>query len=182
MWASTRSSFWCQIGRMSRSLLWMRNADSASVNWMYAFHSSSSLQSWTLLRSNVTDWSDEDLWKAYIQLTEAEAAFRIHKSDLHIRPIWHQKEERVLAHILVCFLAYVLWKTLAQICRAAGLGDEPRKVFEELSKVMLVEVALPTRTGVTISKRCVSRPTEHQGILLQRLGMHLPAALEFSGM
>ena len=65
-----------------------------------------------LLRSNVTDWSDEDLWKAYIQLTEAEAAFRIHKSDLVLRPIWHQKEERVLAHILVCFLAYVLWKTL----------------------------------------------------------------------
>jgi len=57
-----------------------------------------------LLRSNVKDWSDEDLWKAYIQLTEAEAAFRIHKSDLSIRPIWHQKEGRVLAHILVCFL------------------------------------------------------------------------------
>ena len=63
-----------------------------------------------LLRSNVTDWSDIELWKAYIQLTEAEAAFRIHKSDLKIRPIWHQKEDRVLAHIFVCFLAYVLWK------------------------------------------------------------------------
>jgi len=51
-----------------------------------------------LLRSNVTDWSPEDLWKAYIQLTEAEAAFRIHKSDLQIRPVWHQREDRVLAH------------------------------------------------------------------------------------
>jgi hypothetical protein len=69
-----------------------------------------------LLRTNVADWSDEDLWKAYIQLTEAEAAFRIHKSDLSLRPIWHQKEERVLAHIFVCFVAYVLWKTLGQIC------------------------------------------------------------------
>jgi hypothetical protein len=86
----------------------------------------------------------------------------------------------VKAHILVCFLAYVLWKTLAQTCRTAGLGDEPRKVFEELSKVTLVEVALPTRTGVTIRKRCVSRPTEHQTILLQRFGLHLPAALEFA--
>ena len=83
------------------------------------------------------------------------------------------------AHILVCFLAYVLWKTLAQTCGTAGLGDEPRKVFEELSKVTLVEVALPTRKGVTIRKRCVSRPTEHQAILLQRLGLHLPATLEF---
>ena len=52
-----------------------------------------------LLRPNVADWSNEDLWKAYIQLTEAEAAFRIHKSDLSLRPIWHQKEDRVLAHI-----------------------------------------------------------------------------------
>ncbi len=63
------------------------------------------------------------MWKAYIQLTEAEAAFQIHKSDLSIRPIWHQKEDRVLSHILVCFLAYVLWKTLAQLCLACGLAD-----------------------------------------------------------
>jgi transposase len=68
-----------------------------------------------LLRTNVTDWSAGDLWHAYIQLTGAEAAFRIHKSDLRLRPIWHQKEDRVLAHILVCFLAYVLWKTLHQM-------------------------------------------------------------------
>ena len=135
-----------------------------------------------LLRSNVTDWSAEDLWRAYIQLTEAEAAFRIHKSDLDLRPVWHQKQERVEAHILVCFPAYVLWKTLAQTCRTAGLGDEPRKVFEELSKVGLVEVALPTRVGVTIRKRCVSRPTEHQAILLQRLGLPLPATLDFAPM
>ena len=79
-----------------------------------------------LLRTNVLDWSDEDLWKAYIQLTEAEAAFRIHKSDLALRPIWHQKEERVLAHIFVCFVACVLWKTLGQLCIRAGLGNEPR--------------------------------------------------------
>jgi hypothetical protein len=64
-----------------------------------------------MLRSNVTDWSPEDLWRAYIQLTEAEAAFHIHKSDLAIRPVWHQREDRVQAHILVCFLSYVLWKT-----------------------------------------------------------------------
>jgi transposase len=75
-----------------------------------------------LLRTNVTDWSAEDLWRAYIQLTEAEAAFRIHKSDLRVRPVWHQKEDRVDAHILVCFLAYVLWKTLHQMTKAAGPG------------------------------------------------------------
>ena len=135
-----------------------------------------------LLRSNVTDWSAEDLWKAYIQLTEAEAAFRIYKSDLRIRPIWHQKDERVLAHILVCFLAYVLWKMLGELCRAAGLGSEPRRVFAELGKISVVDVVLPTRTGIEIRKRCVTRPDDHQAILLQRLGLQLPSHLENTTM
>jgi transposase len=78
-----------------------------------------------MLRSNIMGWSAEDLWKAYIQLTQAEAAFRIQKQDLAIRPVWHQKKERVQAHILVCFLAYALWKTLGRLCQRAGLGDEP---------------------------------------------------------
>jgi len=127
-----------------------------------------------VLRSNVTDWSDEELWKTYIQLTEAEAAFRIHKSDLSIRPIWHQKQDRVLAHILVCFLAYVLWKTLAQMCQHAGLGHEPRRVLEELATIQLVDVVLPTRQGAEIRKRCITRPTDHQAILLERLHLSLP--------
>lgn len=135
-----------------------------------------------VLRSNVTDWSPEDLWRAYIQLTEAEAAFHIHKSDLAIRPVWHQREDRVQAHILVCFLTYVLWKTLAASCRQAGLGDEPRQVLEALSEIALVDVALPTRSGSVIRKRCISQPTEHQLILLQRLGLKLPASLEKAAM
>ena len=79
-------------------------------------------------------------------------------------------------------LAYVLWKTLAQLCRRGGLGDEPRKVFEELSKVALVDVVLPTRKGIDIRKRCVSRPTDHQAILLQRLRLSLPSSLEIARM
>jgi transposase len=132
-----------------------------------------------LLRTNVTDWSAEDLWQAYIQLTDAEAAFRIHKSDLRIRPVWHQTQERVQAHILVCFLAYVLWKTLHQMTQAAGLGDEPRRIFEELGKINLVDVVLPTREkNVEIRRRCVARPTDHQAILLDRLGLRLPRQLK----
>ena len=127
-----------------------------------------------LLRSNVTDWSDEDMWKAYIQLTEAEAAFCIHKSDLKIRPIWHQKEDRVLAHIFVCFLAYVLWKTLGQMCDRAGLGSEPRRVLDELGELRMMDVILPTRTGIEIRTRCLSKPTDHQQILLDRLKLRLP--------
>ena len=78
-----------------------------------------------LLRSNITDWSDEQLWRAYIQLTQAEAAFRIQKDQLRVRPIWHQREDRVQAHILVCFLAFVLWKSLEMWQQRAGLGILP---------------------------------------------------------
>ncbi len=126
---------------------------------------------------DVNDWDARELWKAYIQLTEAEAAFRIHKSDLKIRPIWHQKAERVEAHILVYFLAYVLWKTLGQMCSRGGLGDEPRRVLEEISRIKAVDVVLPTKTGREIRRRCVSRPTDHQAILLHHLGLTLPSNL-----
>jgi transposase len=130
-----------------------------------------------LLRTNVRDWTDEELWKTYMQLTEAEAAFRIQKSDLSLRPIWHQKQERVLAHILVCFLAYVLWKTLGQLCERAGLGNEPRQVLDELSEVRTVDVILPTSEGTELRKRCIAKPSEHQAILLDHLGLTLPSHL-----
>ena len=135
-----------------------------------------------VLRSNVHDWTHEELWEAYVQLTEAEAAFRIQKSDLTIRPIWHQKEDRVLAHILVCFLAYVLWKTLAQMCRHAGLGDEPRRVLEELKDIRLVDVVLPTSEGIEIRRRCITKPDGHQEILLHHLGLQPPRSLRETEM
>ena len=135
-----------------------------------------------LLRTNIRNWSAEQLWKAYIQLTEAEAAFRIQKSDLQLRPIWHQKEERVRAHILVCFLSYVIWKTLGKMCQAAGLGDCPRTIFDELSQLRTVDVVLPTRQGVEIRKRCVERPDPQQAILLQRLKVQVPESLPVHDM
>ena len=131
-----------------------------------------------MLRSNITDWDAKDLWEAYIQLTQAENAFRIQKSDLKIRPIWHQKEERVQAHILVCFLTYVLWKMLGQMCKRAGLGNEPRKVLEEISLIKAVDIALPTRQGTIIRRRCIARPTESQAILLQMLRLRLPQCMK----
>ncbi len=135
-----------------------------------------------LLRTNVTDWTDEELWKAYIQLTEAEDAFRIQKSDLRIRPIWHHKKDRVLAHILVCFLSFVLWRTMGEACKRAGLGDEPRRVLSEISDIALVDVVLPTDVGSEIRTRCVTRPSEHQRILLDRLGLRLPTRLKSTQM
>jgi transposase len=130
-----------------------------------------------VLRSNVRDWSDEDLWRAYIQLTEAEAAFRIQKSDLSIRPVWHHQEDRVRAHILVCFLAYVLWKFLGQLCQKSGLGDEPRRVLAELGELRAVDVILPTQDGRELRTRCVTQPSDHQEILLNHLDLKLPGQL-----
>jgi transposase len=91
-----------------------------------------------VLRSNVTEWSDQQLWRAYIQLTQAEAAFRIQKDQLSIRPIWHQREDRVQAHILVCFLAFVLWKTLELWQERAGLGNSPRTLLKELVRISAI--------------------------------------------
>ena len=132
-----------------------------------------------ILRTNVSDWSDEELWKTYIQLTEAEAAFRIHKSDLGLRPIWHHKRERIEAHILICFLAYVLWKTLQQWQARAGLGDSPRTILTELSRIQSADIVLPLANGTEreLRLRCVVRPEREQAILLQRLGLRLPQRL-----
>jgi len=134
-----------------------------------------------LLRTNLTDVDPATLWKRYIQLTEAEWAFRITKDELKIRPIWHQRDERVRAHILVCFLAYVLWKTLAQWMRRAGLGDAPRTLIEEFAKIKSGDVVLPAQMADgshrTIHLRCVTTPDEAQEVLLNRLGLKLPRRL-----
>ena len=115
-------------------------------------------------------------------LPKNEWAFRITKDELEIRPIWHQREDRVLAHILVCFLAYVLWKTLAQWMRRSGLGDAPRTLLEELTKIKSGDVVLPTQNRLgydtgTVRLRCVTEPDEAQKVLLNRLGITLPRRL-----
>jgi hypothetical protein len=130
-----------------------------------------------LLRSNVSGWTEEELWRTYIQLTDAESAFRIQKSDLSIRPVWHQREDRVRAHIFVCFLAYALWKTLELWQSQAGLGNSPRAILEELAQVQSADVLLPTTDGRELRVRCVVRPNEAQAQLLDRLGIELPRRL-----
>src|SRR5712691_3990432 len=130
-----------------------------------------------VLRTNVTDWSADELWRTYIQLTDAEAAFRIQKSELGIRPVWHQRADRVQAHILVCFLAYVLWKTLEQWQRRAGLGQSPRTVLAELQRIQSTDIVLPAEDGRELRLRGVVRPDSAQAGLLDRLGLDLPQRL-----
>jgi transposase len=130
-----------------------------------------------VLRSNVTDWTAEELWQAYIQLTQAETAFRVHKESLQLRPVWHQTAERVTAHILVCFLAYVLRKTLEGWCQRAGLGSSTTTVLEEMARIQSTDVVMPTQDRRQIRLRCVVRPDRAQAILLERLGLTLPQRL-----
>jgi transposase len=133
-----------------------------------------------LLRSNISDWSDQQLWKAYIQITQAEAAFRIQKDQLTVRPIWHQRAERVQAHILVCFLAFVLWKSLEMWQQRAGLGNSPRTILEELARIQSHDVVLPTATHGQIRLRCVTHPDPAQAALLDRLGIVLPKRMRLA--
>ena len=132
-----------------------------------------------VLRSNIADWKAEDLWQAYMQLTEAEGAFRIEKSDLRLRPVWHQKTDRVEGHILVSFLSYVLWKTLAGWQARAHLGSSPRTILEEFRRIHSVDVVLPLKEERReLRLRCVVEPDKDQRALIQRLGLRLPKRLQ----
>jgi hypothetical protein len=127
-----------------------------------------------LLRTNVTDKDATTLWKTYIGLTQIEDSFRITKHDLGLRPIYHHKKERAQAHILVCFLALAMWRTLQQWMNGCGLGDAPRKLLEQMAEVHSMDIVLPTATDTDIRLRTVSRPETHLAILLQKLGLPLP--------
>jgi transposase len=134
-----------------------------------------------LLRTNCTEQDPTQLWKWYIQLSQAEDAFRISKSDLSLRPVFHQKTERVEAHILVCFLSLALWRTLEQWMRGKGLGNCARQLLKEVATVRSMEVVLPVQEAHSqqtreLRLRIVARPDRAVAELLVRLGLELPSA------
>jgi transposase len=126
-----------------------------------------------ILRTNWAEADPKTIWMKYIQLTEVEDAFRTEKHDLGMRPIYHQKKDRTQAHILVCFLALSMWRTLQQWMRASGLGTAPRKLIEEMREVKSLDVLLPVRDK-TIRLRVVSTPSKELKVLLQRMKILLP--------
>jgi len=139
-----------------------------------------------LLRTNLTGDSAEDLWKKYIQLTEAEAAFRALKSELSIRPIFHQLERRVKAHVLVAFLGYALWVTLKHLLVRKNLAAKdawskisPGKALSMLSGLRSADIVLPTTDRREIRLRRITTPTQEQETLLAHLDMHLPERIDF---
>jgi hypothetical protein len=127
-----------------------------------------------LLRTNYPADDPLALWRWYIQLTQAEAAFRVEKSDLGLRPVFHQLAARVQAHILVCFLALALWRVLEQWMASKGLGTCTRQLLKELDELHSLDVVLPTDTGVALRLRVVAKPEPELGQLLAHLGLGLP--------
>lgn len=126
-----------------------------------------------ILRTNWMESDPKTLWDTYIKLTEVEDSFRTEKHDLGLRPIFHRKQERTQAHILVCFLALAMWRTLQQWMKSSGLGTAPRKLMEELRELKSLDVLLPTREK-TIRLRMVATPEKHLKVLLQRMKMLIP--------
>ena len=133
-----------------------------------------------LLRTNLEGQHAEDLWTKYIQLTEAEAAFRALKSELAIRPVFHQLERRVKAHLLVAFLGYALWVTLKHQLRRCGTGLSPTKALAQLATLQSADIVLPTTDGREIRLRRVAQPTPEQQRLLDQLNITVPAHLEWN--
>ena len=127
-----------------------------------------------LLRSNLSGYPEPELWNMYMQLNDAEAAFRTLKQDLSIRPVYHQREERVNAHVLVCFLAYTLYRTLDRLAKVKGLGMTARKTLAALATIKSGDIILPLVDGRELRLRRVSRPDQHQAEILARLGLDLP--------
>ena len=147
-----------------------------------------------MLRTNIQAESAEQLWLKYMQLTEAEASFRALKSDLSIRPLFHQKEPRVKAHVMVAFLGYALWVTLKHLLKrrpaivpqpsASGVDNappmSPMKALALLSTVQSADIVLPTTDGREIRLRRITEPSLEQKSLLHQLGISLPDRLNRS--
>jgi len=145
-----------------------------------------------LLRTNIEAETAEQLWSKYMQLTEAEASFRALKSELSVRPLFHQLEPRVKAHVMVAFLGYALWVTLKHLLqRRAPIGPKPTisgvennqpfspmEALSLLSTLQSADIVLPTTEGREIRLRRITEPTAEQRSLLQQLGLNLPDQLQ----
>jgi len=190
----SRDALWQRIGRLkaecsrvarayditveghgtSLSLAWSKDAAKAA----YMRHSEGAY----LLRTNLTGESEQELWHMYMQLNDAEAAFRTLKQDLSIRPVYHQIQQRVEAHVLVCFVAYAMYRTLDRLARDGGLEMTARKVLAALSMIKSGDIILPLVDGRELRLRRVSRPDECQAEVLACLGLCLPERVGTDGL
>jgi transposase len=153
-----------------------------------------------LLRSNQDGWSATEFWETYIQLTVVEHAFRVLKSNLLLRPVWHHYGGRTQAHVMICVLAYALWKTLDHLAKRAGLETlihkpdrrrakaspkprpmTPEVILRELSQIAIGDIELETTAGQKLALRRVARPKGEQKRILDALRLEIPERLSPDG-
>lgn len=142
--------------------------DESKLDWAQAS------QGAYLLRTNCTEEDPCKLWRWYIHLTEVEDAFRVGKSDLGLRPVYHQREDRVQAHIMVCFLALAMWRCLEMWLASKHLGDCGRQVLEQMATIHSMDVVLPVKGDTTIRLRLVAKPEKLTADLLAHMGLKIP--------
>jgi hypothetical protein len=175
------------------------NARHAELSWQWhvpKFRAALARDGAYLLRSNQSGWSAEALWETYMQLTVVEHAFRVLKSELLLRPVWHHYSGRTKAHVLVCVLAYALWKTLDHLSKQAGLETEIRKpdqrrgnavpksrpmtpevILRKLGELRIGDILLETTDGGKLALRRVARPDKEQAKILTALKLTIPERL-----
>jgi len=128
-----------------------------------------------LLRSNQTANDPAELWRQYMVLVEVEEAFRNLKGDLSIRPIHHQKEGRIEAHIFISFMAYCLHVTLRQMAKIHAPGLTPRSILEQMKTIQMIDVHIPTTDGRELKMSRYTRPEKTQELILNQLKLELPS-------
>jgi transposase len=183
----------------ARAFISIEVATSGQVSWTFpieAFRKALARDGAYLLRSNHGGWTAAAFWETYMQLATVERAFRVLKSELLLRPIWHQYSGRTKAHVFICVLAYALWKTLDHLAKQAGLMTEIRKpdpvrgtaapkprpmtpevILRTLGQIMIGDIELTTTDGRQLVFRRVARPNAEQKRILHALGVQLPDRL-----
>lgn len=181
---------WQQIGRLSerhpQAWRWasveyvapVADASTGTVKWTWdreAFRRAMHAEGAYLLRAHWPGKDPAKLWETYMQLTEAEAAFRTMKSEIKVRPIWHWTEPRVHAHLMVAFLGYCLWVYLKKCCQRVAPSLTPWALLDQIGRIVLVEVWFELRDGGTICLPRITQPEPAQAVLLAQLGWTLPS-------
>lgn len=172
-WLGLHSFFEENIHRGHERIDWATGLrieeDESKLSWAQA------AQGAYLLRTNCQEQDPQKLWHWYIHLTEVEDAFRISKSDLGLRPVYHHREDRVQAHILVCFLALVMWRYLEMWLQGKGLGNSARQALQELDTIRSMDVVLPIKDKADVRLRLVAKPEKLADDLLARMQLKLPS-------
>jgi transposase len=203
-----RDKIWQRVGRLQERYpkartfvtIAVTKTKKPALHWTWhveAFRAALAADGVYVLQSNRAGWTAQELWETYMQLAVAEKAFRVLKSELCLRPVWHQYSGRVQAHVFVCVLAYALWKTLDHLAKQAGLKTlihkpaearygqrvprprpmTPEVILRELGRIEVGDIQLETTDGRQLLLRRVARPDGEQKRILAALKLELPERL-----